>query len=192
MTQESFSFNSLMFRLRSGDSDAATELVHQYEPEVRRFVRFRLFSSSLRRIIDSMDISQSVLARFFVQLEAGEINITSHEQLRSLLMVMTRNHLFDVARRQQAQKRDVRKIVTDEFEMVADSGDTPSKQIADAEILDLMQARLSDDERHLVQERLDGKPWEEIATELKSTAEAVRKQMTRAIDRAAKELGVIE
>ena len=189
---ESVSFNSLMLRLRSGDSDAATELVRQYEPEVRRFVRFRLFTSNLRRIIDSMDISQSVLARFFVQLEAGEIYITSHEQLRSLLMVMTRNHLFDVARRQTAQKRDVRKIVTDEFEMVADSGDTPSKQIADAELLDLMQARLSDDERHLVQERLAGKPWDAIAAELKSTADAVRKQMTRAVDRAAKELGVIE
>ena len=107
-------------------------------------------------------------------------------------MVMTRNHLFDVARRQTAQKRDVRKIVTDEFEMVADSGDTPSKQIADAELLDLMQARLSDDERHLVQERLAGKPWDAIAAELKSTADAVRKQMTRAVDRAAKELGVIE
>ena len=189
---ESDSFDSLMHRLRKGDSDAATELVRRYEPEVRRFVRFRLFTSNLRQIVDSLDVSQSVLARFFVQLEAGEINITSHEQLRSLLLVMTRNQLFDVARRQQAQKRDVRKIVTDEFDMVADSADTPSKQVADAELLDLMQARLSDHERHLVQERLAGKPWDEIAVEMKSTPEAVRKQMTRGIDRAAKELGVIE
>lgn len=192
MTPESTSFNILMRRLQSGDSDAASELVRQYEPEVRRFVRFRLFTSNLRRIVDSVDVSQSVLGRFFVQLEAGEISVHNHEQLRRLLLVMTRNQLFDVARRQKAQKRDVGKIVTGEFDMVADSADSPSQQIAEAELLDLVQARLSDYERRIVAERLSERPWDEIAAELGSTAEAVRKQMTRAIDRAAKELGVIE
>ena len=54
-----------------GEEQAATELVQRYEPELRRFVRFRLTNGRLRRHVDSVDICQSVLGRFFVGLFAG-------------------------------------------------------------------------------------------------------------------------
>lgn len=59
-------FADLISRVRSGDQLAAAEIVRQYEPEIRREVRVRLHDPRLRRVLDSMDISQSVLGSFFV------------------------------------------------------------------------------------------------------------------------------
>lgn len=186
------SFQVLIERLRRGDEQAAAELVDQYGPEVQRYVRFRLFSSNLRRFVDSLDVSQSVLARFFVQLEAGEIDLQGPQQLRKLLLTMARNKLNDVARHQQAQKRNARRVVSDEFDAIAAPDQTPSDQIAAEDLLMALQNRLSPQERHLVERRLAGTPWDALAVELNSTAEAMRKQMARALDRAARELGVLE
>ena len=192
MPDDAESFENLVSRLRRGDETAAAMMVREFEPEVRRFVRSRLFTSSIRRLVDSLDVSQSVFARFFVQLEADEIEIPNEGQLRGLLLTMAQNKVRDVARREHAQKRDARRIVTDEFDGVPDRADSPSQQVANAEILTALQNRLSQEERHLVELRMAGTPWETIADEEQSTPEALRKRMSRAIDRAARELGVLQ
>jgi len=61
------SFCDLVQRVRCGDGLAAEELVRAYEPEVRRAIRVRLTDARLRRLVDSVDICQSVLAGFFVR-----------------------------------------------------------------------------------------------------------------------------
>ena len=53
-------FDQLIVRVRDGDDGAASELLLNYEPEIRREIRMRLTNPKLRRIVDSMDISQSV------------------------------------------------------------------------------------------------------------------------------------
>jgi RNA polymerase sigma-70 factor (ECF subfamily) len=60
-------FRDLITRVRNGDDQAATELVRRYEPTIRMAIRVRLDHSDLRRLLDSMDICQSVLANFFVR-----------------------------------------------------------------------------------------------------------------------------
>jgi RNA polymerase sigma-70 factor (ECF subfamily) len=193
MTGE-LNFDQLIQRLRAGDHDAADSLVRQFEPEVRRFIRFRLTSPPIRRFIDSLDVSQSVLARFFVELERGTIEVAGPDQLRRLLMTMARNKLYDHARTQKAAKRDARRLESEpeRLEQVADSATTPSEQLAAAELVEAVRSRLSTDELYLVEQRMDGRTWDDLAQELQSTVDAVRKRMCRAIDRAAKELGVIE
>ncbi|MBI3466204.1 MAG: hypothetical protein HY000_24585 [Planctomycetes bacterium] len=57
------SFREMIRRVRAGDEDAATELVRQYEPEIRREVRMRLTDPRLRRGIESVDICQSVFRK---------------------------------------------------------------------------------------------------------------------------------
>ena len=56
-----------VLRVRQGDEQAAEELVRRYEAEIRLEVRgwLRLRNPGLRRVFDSMDICQSVLASFF-------------------------------------------------------------------------------------------------------------------------------
>jgi hypothetical protein len=58
-------FADFIQRIRGGDARAAEELVRRYESVIRVEVRHRLSDPRLRRLFDSMDISQSVLASFF-------------------------------------------------------------------------------------------------------------------------------
>src|SRR5436305_574591 len=92
------SFQDLIRRVRTGDGDAATRLVHDYEADVRRVIRFRLRDSSLRKLLDSVDIWQSVLANFFVRAASGQFELDTPDQLRNLLVTMACNRLNDQAR----------------------------------------------------------------------------------------------
>ena len=53
-------FGDLLTRVRAGDPGAAEELIRKYEPVIRVTVRARLTDSRLRRVMDTMDICQSV------------------------------------------------------------------------------------------------------------------------------------
>ena len=66
-------FHDLMQRLRLGESDAAWELVRLYEPQIRRAVRVRMRDAQLRKVVDSIDICQSVFANLFVREVSGGI-----------------------------------------------------------------------------------------------------------------------
>lgn len=185
-------FAPLMERVRGGDQQAAAELVRRYEPEVRRFIRFRLSSPALRRTMDSLDICQSVMYRFFVEVSEGRVELKEPRQLAALLVTMARNKLYDRVREAQADCRDARRLAPGDEALgqVAAGDDTPSEHLAAEEILAAVSERLSEDERYLVAQRMSGRAWDDIARELGSTPDAVRKRMTRAIDEAAAGLGI--
>src|SRR5262245_24281896 len=102
-------FVEAICRIRAGDEQAAAELVRKYEPLIRREVRLHLEDERLRRLFDSMDVVQSVLASFFLRTGAGEYDLDSPEQLAGLLVKMTRNKLASAARKQYRLRRDTRK-----------------------------------------------------------------------------------
>src|SRR5258707_15800653 len=104
------SFQQLIGRVRTGDEQAAAELVRRYEPAIRRAVRFRLTDPRLRRTCDSMDVCQSVLMSFFVRAASGQYDLDTPEQLLKLLTTMARNKLLNQARQQQAARRDSRLV----------------------------------------------------------------------------------
>lgn len=188
------SFEQLIERVRGGDDQAAGDLVRLYEPEVRRFIHFRLTTPALRRFVDSLDICQSVLANFFVHLEKGRLQLDNPEQLRRLLITMARNKLHDHARKMKAARRDVRRLAPGDgpLEAVADSMEEPGERVMTEELVVALRSRLTEDELYLVDQRFAGRSWNELAAELDTGADALRKRMTRAVDRAATELGFIE
>ena len=104
--------SDLLAQVRGGDAAAAEELVRTYEPELRRAIRVRLTDARLRRLVDSIDICQSVLAGFFVRTAAGQYDIQTPEELLKLLVTMARNRVIDWARRTQADRRDGRRDVS--------------------------------------------------------------------------------
>src|SRR4051794_2364784 len=107
--QVEMSFLELLRRVRAGDAEASAELVRRYEPAIRVAVHVRLNDPGLRRLLDSVDICQSVLGNFFVRASAGEFELQSSEQLLKLLVTMARNRLTDHALRHQAARRDHRR-----------------------------------------------------------------------------------
>jgi RNA polymerase sigma-70 factor (ECF subfamily) len=192
MMSEANAFAELVRRLRAGDSQAASELVRQYEPAIRLEVRCRLTDRRLRRVFDSMDVCQAVLGSFFVRAAAGEYDLDRPEQLLGLLKEMARRKLAHEARQQRAQRRDVRRAegLDGEGRQAAALDPTPSRVVAGQDLLDEVRRRLSPEERRLAELRGQGRQWADIATELGGTAQARRKQLARALDRIAEELGL--
>jgi RNA polymerase sigma factor (sigma-70 family) len=185
-------FVRLIERVRAGNEAAATELVRRCEPMVRRVARVRLTHSRMGRVLDSMDICQSVMASFFVRAALGQFELKTPDQLLRLLATITRNKLANQANGQRAAKRDVGREVhgSAEAEAVADRGGTPSRQVAARELLEAARARLSRDEQRLLDRRQDGAKWAELARSEGTTPGALRKKLARAVDRVARELGL--
>lgn len=195
MSQPDNSFSDLVRRVREGESAAAAELVRLYEPEIRRVVRVRMTDPRLRRVVDSMDVCQSVLANFFLRASAGQFDLNQPDELIALLVAMVRNKVVDQARRMQAGKRDSRRVEAggdSVFDRMAGDTQSPDRIVADREIVAEARRRLSPDERYLAEQRALGREWNELAEELKTSAEALRKKLTRALDRVAAELGAEE
>jgi len=187
------SFRDLLQRVRSGDSQAAAELVREYEPEIRRAVRLRLSENRLRRVLDSMDICQSVLANFFVRASAGQFDLERPEQLLALLVTMARNRLLDHARRYSTERRDQQRVVSDNEEQlaaIADPATTPSQILSERELAEAVRRQLTEEERYLAEQRAEGRDWADLARELGNQPDAIRKKLSRAIDRAVKNLGL--
>ena len=115
---------------------------------------------------------------------------------------MTRNKLAGQVKRHRSARRDFRRVAAapDDSAGGADDGagrlagqdPTPSRDLAARELLEEALRRLSPEERRILDCREQGGQWAEIAAELGSSPEAIRKKLTRAVDRVAHELGLDE
>src|SRR5262249_45610094 len=136
----------------------------------------------------SMDICQSVLGNFFVRAAAGQFDLEDPQQLLRLLVTMARNRLRDHAR------RPINRTAPSESSGVLNAAvgreETPSEIVAYEELLKAVRSQLSDAERYLAEQRAQGRAWADLAAELNSTPEALRKQLARAVERAAHAVGL--
>jgi RNA polymerase sigma-70 factor (ECF subfamily) len=187
-------FVDLIRRVREGDEEAAAELVRGYEPAIRRVVRIHLRDPRLRRVLDSMDVCQSVLATFFVRANLGQYDVATPEDLLKLLGRIARNKLTNQVSKHRADRRDYRReeAIAGREGLTRASGSDPSEQAAARELLAKVRERLSDDERQLAELRGRGDSWAEIAASQGGTPESMRKKLARALDRVLTQLGLDE
>ncbi len=182
---EYFDFQELIRLARAGDEDAAGRLAHEFEPFIRRFVRFRMRSRSnherLRPEIDSADICQSIFKSLFVGLREGRFELDRPEQLAKLLSAMVRFKVATKARRLSVTLREVLEL--DAPKDRADSGPGPEKPVDDRDSLETILKLFEGDELELLIRRLDDQPWSVIALALGGTAEGLRKKLARALER---------
>jgi RNA polymerase sigma-70 factor (ECF subfamily) len=192
---EDVSFVELIRRVRARDEQAAAELVRRYEPAIRAAVHVRLRDPALRRMFDSMDVCQSVLANFFVRAALGQFDLERPEQLLKLLATMARNKLTNYALRQRAARRDHRRVEPGDAgarDELAAPGPGPSQVATHRELLEEVYRHLSDDERRIADRRVLGHSWAEIATEVGGSRDALRLRFSRALVRVAGDLGLEE
>jgi len=182
---ESCDFQELIRLARAGDEDAAARLAHEFEPFIRRFVRFRMRQRSnhdrLRPEIDSADICQSIFKSLFVGLREGRFELNRPEQLAKLLSAMVRFKVATKARRLSVTLREILEL--DAPKDRADSGPGPEKLVDDRDALEAILKLFEADELELLIRRLDDQPWSAIALAVGGTAEALRKKLMRAIER---------
>jgi RNA polymerase sigma-70 factor (ECF subfamily) len=132
------------------------------------------------------------MGSFLVRAALGQYDLGTPEQLVGLLVRLARNKVDDRARHEQAKRRDHRRNKDDGAvaEQVPDRQDSPSQIVSGQELLECFRAKLSAEERYLAEQRALGREWNEIAAELGQGAEGLRKQLQRAVDRVAQELGI--
>jgi hypothetical protein len=68
----------------------------------------------------------------------------------------------------------------------------PDQLLHTRDLLQAVRQRLSEEERSLAEQRAQGREWTEIAAACGAGAEALRKQLARALGRVVKELGLEE
>jgi RNA polymerase sigma-70 factor (ECF subfamily) len=187
-------FAVLLARVRTGDPDAAAELVRRYEPAIRVAVRANLTDPALRRHFDSMDVCQSVLGSFFVRAAVGQYDLDQPAQLVALLVRMTRNKVAAHARHYRQEKRDARRTTggDEAVRTIAGTARDPQDAAAGKELLSALFTQLTGEERELAQRRAIGQDWAAIAADMGGTSESRRKQLARALDRLAPKLGYDE
>ena len=192
--RETDRFADLIRRVRLREPDAAAELVQRYEPAIRRVVRVHLRDPRLRRVLDSTDICQSVLATFFVRANLGQYELATPEDLLKLLATIARRKVINQASKQRADRRDYRRdqLLGDKEALLRSPQSGPAEQAEARELLAKVRERLSDDERQLADQRGRGDSWAEIAGAQGGTVEGLRKKLARALDRVLHQLGLDE
>jgi len=186
-------FRTLLRRVRSGDPQAAADLVRQFEPAVRRAVRLRLTDprcSRLHRVLDSVDICQSVLGNFFVRAALGQFDLETPDDLIALLVTMAYHKIVDKVRQPSNRVAELDGPLS--RDTIVDRGEAPDEIAAGRELLQEFLRRLSEDERRLADLRSSGLDWKAIAGRVGGTSEGVRKQLDRAIRRVMCELHLEE
>lgn len=194
LPEESTRISSLVARVRKGDAEAACELLETYEKEIRLEVRMRLLGTSLRQHLESMDICQSVFASFFIRVGLGQYTLDTSEDLIHLLTYLVKNKVIDETRRQNAARRDSRRTVSfdqvnERFPMAAPTS-AAGDLVGNKDLLQEIRKRLTTGELAIVDRRLHGDSWEEIASELGISPRTASRRMQKAIDRVTQELDV--
>jgi RNA polymerase sigma-70 factor (ECF subfamily) len=141
-----------------------------------------------------MDVCQSVLASFFVRVAAGQYDLEEPGQLLGLLVAMARNKLAWHVRQQHRQRRDSRRRAGNAEELLAEhaAGPAPDRLVEGKELLHRVRQALSAEERQLADLRAEGLTWPEVAVRVGGQAQARRRQLDRALDRVAQQLGLDE
>jgi RNA polymerase sigma factor (sigma-70 family) len=188
------SFRDLIRQVRAGDEQAATQLWRHYEPTIRRIVDVRLRDPRLRRLLDAEDVCQSVMRSFFVRAALGQYQLDTPDQLLRLLATMARNKVANQVHRHQAKRCDYRRLATGDIgqKEIAAPGPSASSAMAVTTLVQEVCQRLSAEERRLLELRQEGRAWAEIAAALGGSPDGLRMQLTRAVDRVARELGLDE
>jgi RNA polymerase sigma-70 factor (ECF subfamily) len=189
---EQDAFADFLRRLRAGDEQAAADLVRRYEGVLRREARMQMTDPRLCRLLDSIDISQSVLASFFARAAAGQYDLDRPEDLLRLLLRMAHNKVASQARRQKARPADRRRVDGADLETAATEGADPGRLAAGRELLTEVRRRLNAEERQVADLRSQGRSWPEVAAVLGGSPDSWRMQFGRALDRVAGELGLEE
>ena len=184
-------FQLLMLKTRQGDHDAAQKLVELYEPEIRRVARMRMTDPKLRRIVDSMDICQSVFGNFFRNAVTGDLELNTPNQLLGLLVTMTRNRVVDEHRRQTRKKRNAGETpLVAESQMLVEDSPGPKTAFELKDLLTQVRAKFTAEELKIADYRNSGLTWDEISVELGESSEVLRKRLERAIDRVRTQFSV--
>jgi RNA polymerase sigma-70 factor (ECF subfamily) len=168
----------LLARIKSGDEEAARELLTRYESKVRLVVR-RQLPRLLRSRFDSLDFLQSVWASFFYKIRTGPNDLREERNLIAFLAWAARNKVIDEYRRAGTQRQDINREESLEIKRDKDAclaaGDTPSQLVQAHETYDRLRDLLPEGQRIILELKAAGYSCREIGDRLAVSERTVQR-----------------
>src|SRR3954466_14869481 len=160
MTPSAPAFALLLSSARRGDAEAVNELCRQYEPRLRVVARVVL-GPSLRAVLDSMDLVQSVHRSLIIGMREEKFNISTPENLIALALTLLRRKVARQWRRERRQQRlnsegsSIDLLPTILFDLTtSEAGPADLAQYHDQ--VEQLFRHLDATERHILALRVDG------------------------------------
>jgi RNA polymerase sigma factor (sigma-70 family) len=181
--------SEIISRSAAGDADAVQLLLTRYSSVIERELRTQRRFLGLQTRLDPEDIAQSVWRCFFIAIVGGDLAFREPNQVAAFLTRLTRNRIETQFRKHHAIKRDVRRTINShELDFEVKSNTNPSHVASTLEFLQNVLTQMTPDERHIAKRREEGVTWEDLAQELGTTTEAIRKRHSRTARRILEEL----
>jgi RNA polymerase sigma factor (sigma-70 family) len=174
--------------LRSGDSQAVRRFCDEYGAQLHRVAEKHL-PGAIRRRVGAEDVVQSVCRTFFRRAGGGEFQLADSESLWRLLCAITLTKVREQTRFHLRQKRGIDQEVPAAPFSGQDSApgyvpvDRRPNPAAAAEFADQFQqviATLDDEERQVVDLKLQECTNEEVAERMQCSERTVRRILKRA------------
>lgn len=172
--------HSLLRRFRSGEQDAATRLYVRYAKRLHGLATAQT-GSDLKARLDPEDIVQSIFRTFFRRAQEGHYDVPDGEELWKLFLVIGLHKIRDAATFHRAGKRNVDRTIGMSF----DSGHfDPAAPDDFAEktlrmVIDDLLKSLSENQREIIMQRLDGAQVEEIAARTQRSLRTVERTLQK-------------
>jgi RNA polymerase sigma-70 factor (ECF subfamily) len=178
-------FADLLTRAAAGDDRALDALVSQYEPKVRMVARV-LLGPALRPYLDSVDLAQSVHKSIVTGLRENKFEFAGPDQLVGLALTILRRKAAKHWRHLQRQRRlsgdgtqRSRDDLPDVLAALSSGGTDPAAEAQYRDHLDQLCGHLDENERKILDLRLEGYTPSEIADLIGVSRVALRVRLTR-------------
>ena len=171
---------TLMRRLKGGETDAATALYLRYAKRLERLAAFQT-SDQLSYRISSDEIVQSVFRTFFRRASKGQYDVTDNADLWKLLLVITLNKIRRAAEYHHAEKRDIgrtKSFGSDYFD--SKSGSPANHDVAYAILkltVDEILADLPAKHQEMIRLRIEGYSLSEVAAKSARTQRTAERDL---------------
>lgn len=176
------SFADLLARARAGDDAAMSELIANYEPQIRRVAHSRL-GPMLRAGFDSMDIVQSVHRSLLIGLRKNRFTFSSDTDLVALAVTMVTRK---VARRAEQARREQEVLRLYGLILAKQPAGSPDRTVDLADEVRALLEGLGDLDRGLLMCHLEGLGTPAAAARLGIKPDSLRVRRNRLFHRLRK------
>ena len=176
--------SDLVARCRTGDEQAAQIVFDRFVERLVVLARRRI-SQRLSSRVDPEDIVQSVFRTFFHRLKNDEFSIDGQDDLFKLLVRITVHKTLRQIAFHKAAKRDPGMETyqgehsQEQLAQILDADPSPGTIVAFMDHLEHFMSQLKDEDRQILELRLQGFSTEEIALKLGIYDRKVRRVLER-------------
>ncbi len=173
---------SLLYRLRLGSQDAATQLYLRYAHRLRGLVKAQS-SPDLARRVEAEEIVQSIFGSFFRGAGSGYYDVPVGEELWKLFLVIALNKIRAKGAYHRAAKRDMRRTTDlddkEEFRELTAERDTAALAFLRLTVEEAM-GRLLPHHRQVVTLCIEGHDVAEVARQTGRSKRTVERLLQEA------------